>query len=39
MINFLTGYFTGNLIFLVIVYIGFSLNKDKENSSEDVDNF
>lgn len=37
MINFLIGYFTGNLIFLLIVYIGFSINK--ENSSEDIDNF
>ena len=36
MINFLIGYFTGNLIFLLIVYIGFSINK---KSSEDVDNF
>ena len=37
MINFLIGYFIGNLISLLLVYQGFSLNK--ENSSEDVDNF
>ena len=37
MINFLIGYFTGNLIFLLIVYIG--KKKKKKHSSEDVDNF
>ena len=39
MINFFIGYFIGNLISLLLVYQGFSLNKDKENSSEDIDNF
>lgn len=37
MLNFFIGYFIGNLISLLIVYIGFSLNK--ENFSEDIDNF
>lgn len=37
MINFLIGYFIGNLISLLLAYIGFSINK--EHSSEDVDNF
>lgn len=37
MINFLIGYFIGNLVFLLVVYIGFSFNK--KHSSEDVDNF
>ena len=37
MINFLIGYFIGNLISLLIVYQGFSINK--KHSSEDIDNF
>ena len=37
MINFLIGYFIGNLISLLLAYIGFSINK--KYSSEDVDNF
>ena len=37
MLNFFLGYFIGNLISLLIVYIGFYLNK--ENFSEDIDNF
>ena len=36
MLNFFIGYFIGNLISLLIVYQGFSFNK---NSSEDIDNF
>ena len=37
MINFLIGYFIGNLISLLVVFMGFFLNK--ENSSEDIENF
>lgn len=37
MLNFFIGYFIGNLISLLIVYIGFYLSK--ENFSEDIDNF
>ena len=37
MLNFFIGYFIGSLISLLIAYLGFSLNK--ENSSEDIDNF
>ena len=37
MLNFFIGYFIGNLISLSVVYLGFFLNK--ENSSEDIDNF
>ena len=37
MINFLIGYFIGNLISLLVVLTGFFLNK--ENSSEDIDSF
>lgn len=39
MINFLIGYFIGSLISLLVVLTGFFLNKNKENSSEDIDNF
>ena len=37
MLNFVIGYFIGNLISLLIMYLGYSFNK--ENSSEDIDNF
>ena len=37
MLNFFIGYFIGNLVFLLVAYIGFSINK--KHSSEDVDNF
>ena len=37
MINFLIGYFIGNLVLLLVVYIGFSINK--KHSSEDIDSF
>lgn len=37
MINFLIGYFIGNLISLLVVLTGFFINK--ESSSEDIDSF
>ena len=37
MINFFIGYFIGSLISLLVVLIGFFLNK--ESSSKDIDNF
>ena len=37
MLNFFIEYFIGNLISLLVVCLGFYLNK--ENFSEDIDNF